>query len=336
MLNHGYTYRDTISSADAGRTLLEFYAGRYRHSTAEEWRGHIAAGRILRNGEPVRDAEFPLRSGDQLAWQRPPWEEQAVPTHIPVLAVSDGWLVLHKPSGLPVMPGGGFLQHTLLHIARERHGSSLAPVHRLGRGTSGAILFSRDAATARLLARAMREGSIRKTYLALVAGLPEADAFTVDVPIGPVAYAPFGMLHAASPDGKASRSIFRVLHRDAVAGTALLAVDIPTGRPHQIRIHCAAAGYPLLGDPLYRVGGVPGERNAVPGERNAVPGDGGYLLHSWMLRLCDPDSGAFRTVVAPPPAALAPTASAADRYSAEDRCGMAPFDDAVAGSLSGP
>lgn len=301
MLNHGYTYWNRVAADDAGRTVLDFYATRYRHSTMEEWRGHVAAGRIRCNGEIVHDSHHPLRAGDRLAWERPPWEEDAVPTEVPILAESAGWMVLHKPSGLPVLPGGGFLQHTLLHIARERHGAMLAPVHRLGRGTSGAILFSRDAAAARELSRAMREGEIRKTYLALVAGMPAVDAFTIDVPIGPVSYAPLGMLYAASSTGKASRSICRVLRRDRVSGTALLAVEIPTGRPHQIRIHCAAAGYPLHGDPLYRAGGL-------PLEGTAVPGDGGYLLHSWRLRFTDPDTGEIRTVVAPPPDTLDPDA----------------------------
>lgn len=309
MLNQGYIYRDRITSADAGRTVLDFYVTRYRHSTAETWRAHLDSGRILCNGGIVHDHAHRLHAGDQLAWRRPPWEEDAVPTDVPVLAESAGWMVLHKPSGLPVLPGGGFLQHTLLHIARERYGATLAPVHRLGRGTSGAILFSRTSASARVLAQAMREGGIRKTYLALVAGMPAEDAFTVDVPIGPVAYAPLGMLHAATPSGKVSRSICRVLHRDPLGGTALLAVEIPTGRPHQIRIHCAAAGYPLHGDPLYRIGGI-------PGDGAAVPGDGGYLLHSWRLRFTDPDTGEIRMVVAVPPAALAPDAPGRDTFAA--------------------
>ena len=101
-----------------------------------------------------------------------------MPTEIPVLAESDDWMVLHKPSGIPVLPGGGFLRNTMLWIVRTRHGALVAPVHRLGRGTSGAILFSRNADAARALARGMREGGIRKTYLALVQGIPAEDVIT--------------------------------------------------------------------------------------------------------------------------------------------------------------
>lgn len=299
MRNNGYTYRDRITSADAGNTLLEFYTSRYGHSSEEEWSAFIVAGLIARNGAIETNPFTTLHAGDRLAWHRPPWDEEDVPTNIPVLAESAGWMVLHKPPGIPVLPGGGFLQNTMLWIVRERFGGILAPVHRLGRGTSGAILFSRDEHAARELARAMREGETHKTYLALVQGVPDEDRFTVDMPIGPVPYAPLGMLHAASPQGKPSLSHCHVLRRDAESAQALLEVDIPTGRPHQIRIHCAVAGHPLVGDPLYRSGGL-------PIDSEAVPGDCGYFLHSWQIRFPDPASGEMMHVIAPPPGNLVP------------------------------
>ena len=299
MVNSGYIYHDRISSRDAGASLFVFYAARYRHSSREEWRAHILAGRITRNGVVTSDPDAVLRAGDRLAWHRPPWEEEDVPTAIPVLAEGGGWMAFDKPSGLPVLPGGGFLENTLLHIARARYGAMMAPLHRLGRGTSGAILFTRDETAAQLLSRAMREGRISKTYLALVQGLPREEAFTVDVPIGPVPYRPLGILHAVSAEGKPSVSHCRVLRRDILSDSALLAVDIPTGRPHQIRIHCAAAGHPLVGDPLYGPGGL-------PVEGDAVPGDLGYHLHSWRLRFPDPSGSDVVAVEAPPPPPLAP------------------------------
>ncbi|MBE0644007.1 MAG: RNA pseudouridine synthase [Bacteroidetes bacterium] len=299
MKNDGYTYHDRITSAEAGETLGGFYSRRYPHSSEEEWRGHVEAGRVRRNGVTETDPDSVLRAGDRLEWRRPAWEEEDVPTDIPALAQTAGWMVLAKPSGIPVLPGGGFLRNTMLWIVRERHGALLAPVHRLGRGTSGAILFSRTTDAARALGRGMREGEIRKTYLALVQGLPAEDRFTIDMPIGPVPYAPLGMLHAASLVGKPSVSHCHVLRRNAERDQALLEVDIPTGRPHQIRIHCAVAGHPLVGDPLYRAGGL-------PIDSNAVPGDCGYFLHSWQIRFPDPASGETVHVVAPPPEILKP------------------------------
>jgi len=299
MRNNGYTYHDHIPSREAGSTLLSYYVRRYTHSSTEEWRSQIAAGRVARNGCVERDASCVLAAGDRLAWLRPPWEEEEVPTDIVVLAEGQGWMVLHKPSGLPVLPGGGFLENTLLHIVRRRYGDVTAPLHRLGRGTSGAILFTHATEAARVLSQAMREGRITKTYLALAQGIPDEDAFTVDMPIGPVPYGPLGVLHAASPTGRPSLSHCRVLHRDIDRETSLLEIDIPTGRPHQIRIHCAVAGFPLVGDPLYRAGGVP-----ING--NALPGDLGYHLHSWHIRFPDPTGSESVSVTAPPPALLVP------------------------------
>ncbi len=299
MLNEGYTYSDTITRDEAGLSALRVYLGRYDHSDEQEWIEHFVRGRILLNGHPAM-ASAVVTAGDVLRYQRPPWEEDDVPTDVPVLFEDASCVVFNKPSGLPVLPGGGFLQNTLLHLARQRHGAALSPVHRLGRGTSGAIVFSRDAASAALLGAAMRERRIEKTYLALAQGLPARDRFDITVPIGRVPHALLGQVFAAHPQGKASLSQCTVLHRDAEAEMCVVAVRIPTGRPHQIRIHLAAAGHPLVGDPLYIAGGQPSPP-AIDGSQ-AVPGDCGYHLHSW--RLCFPSvlhPEEVETVTAPPP-----------------------------------
>ena len=123
---------------------------------------------------------------------------------------------------------------------------------------------------------------------------PKVPEFEVTTPIGPVPHPPLGTVHAASPGGKPSRSLFRVLgERD---GSFLAEIDIATGRPHQIRIHAAAAGHPLVGDPLYAAGGRPSASS------KALPGDPGYLLHSELLRLRHPRGGEeIELRCAPPP-----------------------------------
>jgi hypothetical protein len=104
---------------------------------------------------------------------------------------------------------------------------------------------------------------IAKTYRALVRGIIHQDVLTVDQPIGRIKHGDVrGGLHAASPNGKPSRSRIRVVYRDLERDSTLVEVDLFTGRPHQIRIHCAAAGCPLVGDPLYVEGGVPAGRDA--------------------------------------------------------------------------
>jgi 23S rRNA pseudouridine1911/1915/1917 synthase len=131
------------------------------------------------------------------------------------------------------------------------------------------------------------------------------DAFTVDAPIGQVPHTRPETVNAYRPDGRPSTSHVRVLRRFPGQDASLVEVTIPTGRPHQIRIHLARAGFPLAGDPLYLPGGVP-RADGLDDEWTTTPGATGYLLHSWKIGFSHPSNGAPVEVVCPPPAALAP------------------------------
>ncbi len=304
MKNRGYSYPDRISPADDGLTVAVFYSSRYPHSTEAEWRRKIEAGQVLLNGLPV-SPDGTLTRGDMLLYHRLPWDEPDAPTDFGVLFEDDDVLVLAKPSGLPVLPGGFFLENTLLYRVRERYGPSCSPLHRLGRGTSGAILFTRNPRAARALAKAMFERHILKVYLALASGTSMPDAFTVDAPIGPVPHRVPATVNAFHPGGRPSTSHVRVLRRFPDANATLVEVTIPTGRPHQIRIHLSYAGFPLVGDPLYQAGGMP-RADGVDDEGTTTPGATGYLLHSWKIGFPHPARGEGVEVVCPPPTALDP------------------------------
>ena len=299
MLNGGYAYPDRVSDRDAGRSVLAFYALRYPHSTGEEWREKIGRGEVALNGRTASPGDV-LRRGDLLVYGRPPWEEPDAPREFGTLLEDDDVLVLDKPSGLPVLPGGFFLENTLLRLARRRFGAGCSPLHRLGRGTSGAILFTRNPRAARVLATAMFERRILKVYLALASGTAMPDAFTVDAPIGPVPHGLPATVNAYRPDGRPSESRVRVVRRFPDRDATLVEVTIPTGRPHQIRIHLAFAGAPLAGDPLYRAGGVP-RGDGADDDRAATPGATGYLLHSWKIGFPHPAGGGETEVMCSPP-----------------------------------
>jgi 23S rRNA pseudouridine1911/1915/1917 synthase len=216
-----------------------------------------------------------------------------VPLCYAVLYQDEDLLAVAKPSGLPTMPSGGYLEHCLLSRVRQRYPEA-TPAHRLGRGTSGVVLFARTPLAMRELAALWRDHRAEKVYRALVTGQPALDAFTVTTPIGPVAHGLLGTVHAASAAGKASTSHVRVLARRDP--DSLVEVRIETGRPHQIRIHMAASGHPLVGDPLYAVGG------GLREDGEALPGDEGYLLHALRLSLPHPRTGSpFTVECAPPP-----------------------------------
>ena len=300
MRNRGHVYTEQVGSEGAGRTVLAHLLARGGPAGEAGWRARIVSGGVRVDGTVAVEDQL-LRAGQRLTWERPPWDEPEVPLCTAVLFEDDDLLAVAKPRGLPTLPGGGqFLESTLLAVVRRRAPEAV-PMHRLGRDTSGIVLFARTAAAREAVAALFRDRRVRKLYRALCAGHPAPDLFAVDAPIGEVPYAPTGTIHAATPGGKAARSHVRVVERRAGGEPAsLVEVEIETGRPHQIRIHLAWAGHPLLGDPLFGPGGLP-----LPGCL-AVPGDPGYLLHALRLEFAHPRTGLPVVVECAPPPALRP------------------------------
>jgi len=274
--------------------LLDYLERRYVHSSRAEWAGRIERGRLLIDNGSGRPDTI-LRAGRTLVWNRPPWTEPDAPLEFDVLFVDEELLAVAKPAGLPTLPGAGFLMSTLLHRVRRLFPGA-APLHRLGRWTSGIVLFSRTRAAHTDLGRQWASRTVGKRYRALASGRPTAPRFEIDTPIGPVPHPLLGSIHAASAAGKPAISRVRLLEqRD---GAFLCDVRIETGRPHQIRIHLALVGHPLLGDPLYPSGGVPAARCA------ALPGDSGYNLHAAELSFRHPLSRREVVVGCTPPDVL--------------------------------
>ena len=307
-VNHGWTYRDRVAAPEAGLPLSALYAARHRHSDQAAWRQRLEAGEIERNGQRLR-GDGPAAVGDRLAWHRPPWWEEAVPAHWGVVHDDGDLLVLDKPAGLPVLPAGGFVEHTVLRLLERRHrqdpGGVPRPVHRLGRFTTGLLVCARQPASRAWLSERLRDnatvGGCRKVYRALaepgLLALAPGESLRFEGAIGRRPHPRLGRIWCAAPfpqPGDLSAcSTLTLLERHPAAD--LVAVAIATGRPHQIRIHCAALGAPLLGDPLYLRGG-----GARP---QALPGAGGYQLQAWRLELRQPDGHGLEIEV-PAPLAL--------------------------------
>jgi len=292
--NQGCVYREQLGPQAGGQSLLAYLSRRYPHSSAEQWAANVSAGLVLLDGMAA-SVDARLQAGMELLWLRPAWVEPAAPRWFDLVYEDDDLLAVAKPGGLPTLPGANFYQSTLLHLVQQQW-SEAVPLHRLGRWTSGLVLCAKTPAARRGLLRQWSTRQVGKRYRALASGLPVWDESVVDTPIGPVTHPLLGTLHAASSRGKPACSAVTVLERRA--GCFLCDVAIDTGRPHQIRIHLASVGYPLLGDPLYRNGGLPDPDSAV------LPGDPGYLLHSAELRFQHPANGQSMRIDCPPPPVL--------------------------------
>ncbi|MHB8875961.1 MAG: RluA family pseudouridine synthase [Myxococcaceae bacterium] len=288
-MNEGFDYREQIGAASDGKPVLDHLAARYRHSTAAVWSERLLRGEVLLDGAPA-GGETALRRGQWLVWRRPGWVEPEAPLDFEVLFDDGDLLAVAKPRGLPTVPGGGYLTHSLLWQVRKLDADA-APMHRLDRATSGLVLFARSARARTGVGEAWRRGEVFKSYRALVVGSPVEDAFEVDLAIGEVQRPGSPPVSGADPAGKRAHSKVAVVERRG--DRTLVEVEITTGRTHQIRIHLAAAGYPLWGDPLYGPGGAP--------VGSALAGEGGFLLHARWLSLPHPLSGARLEIDCPPP-----------------------------------
>jgi 23S rRNA pseudouridine1911/1915/1917 synthase len=285
MLNRGYAYTAIIGRKDHGRTLLVHLASLYSHSTAQAWQQNLNNGEVTVDGVTATGGES-VTVGQILVWNRPPWIEPDSPLHFEVLFEDPYLLAVNKPGGMPTLPGGGFMENTLLRLV-QRQNPNANPVHRLGRGTSGIVLFAKTPQAAAKLSANWNTPRIQKIYRALAQGIAQHDTYEILTPIGLVPHPRIGSVWAASPSGKPSKSLAKVISRapSSTAGTTTFEVSLNSGRPHQIRIHLASIGHPLVGDPLYGLSGQPLEN--LPG----LPGDGGYFLHAQFLNFQHPITG---------------------------------------------
>ncbi|HET8945340.1 MAG TPA: RluA family pseudouridine synthase [Candidatus Polarisedimenticolia bacterium] len=259
----------------------------------------IREGHVQVDGRAARPA-YRIRGGEQVRVHVPPpvpslLEPEAIPLRI--LHEDPDLLVIDKPAGMTVHPGagvrGGTLVNALLHHGRglssiggvERPGI----VHRLDRDTSGVLVVARNDRAHRHLAAQFKGRRVEKIYDALVWGRPRSAAGRIDQPIGRHTAARVRM--AVRRDGRPSVTRFAIAR--ALGPMTLLEVRPETGRTHQIRVHLAHLGHPIVGDPLYG-----GRRARGPGE---LSGFDGLALHARSLAFDHPADGRRLCFEAPRP-----------------------------------
>lgn len=216
------------------------------------------------NGQPTH-TDHPVQPGDvilaDLSEDMPEFPPED--GELEILYEDDAILAVDKPAGLLMHPTfyrtTGTLANRLLgYYRRTGQACAVHPVSRLDRDTFGVTLFAKNAHIHAAMVQAHKAGLIEKTYLALVLGGPAGEEGCWQWPIARKGEG--SLLRQVSPDGQPAKTLYRVLARGRE--TALLELWPVTGRTHQLRVHCAYAGCPILGDPQY--GGEAARRNGLP------------------------------------------------------------------------
>ena len=281
-----------VTAAEHGLRLDKVLALRAPEFSRTWMQALIERGHVRLDGRTADTAARKLRAGQALAVDLVPTEESLAfrPQPMPITALweDDDVLVLDKPAGLVVHPAPGNWSGTLLNGLLARHpGSASLPragiVHRLDKDTSGVMVVGKTLVAVTALSRAIAERRVQRRYLALAHGLPAAPEFTVEAPIGrdPVSRVKMAVV----PGGKPARTDVACLASSG--GISALRCALHTGRTHQIRVHLAWRGLPLVADAVY------GGRPALGLQRQA--------LHAWHLVLPHPVSGDAVSVRCRPP-----------------------------------
>jgi 23S rRNA pseudouridine1911/1915/1917 synthase len=281
----------------SGERLDTFVARRLPELSRSHARKLLDAGLVTigdRQGKPSER----VVAGTTVRVVIPPPEETALvaePIPVTVLYQDQDIIVVDKPAGLTVHPApghpSGTLVNALLAITPDLRGISgtLRPgiVHRLDKDTSGLMVVAKNDRAMRSLQQQLKDREVHKTYLALVHGLPKPREGTIEAPIG--RHPKNRKKMAVVANGRESVTRYRV--REEVAGGryALLEVEPVTGRTHQIRVHMAALGHPVVGDAVY------GRRSEVINRQ---------FLHAWKLGFTMPVGGRDVEFESPLPADL--------------------------------
>lgn len=252
--------------------------------------------RIQVNGKPVK-ANYKVNAGDEILVRIPePEQPDILPENIPldILYEDDDILVVNKPKNMVVHPSPGHYSHTLVnavlyHCRGQLSGINgvLRPgiVHRIDMDTTGSLMICKNDRAHQILAQELKEHSITRCYHAIVYGNIKEDSGTVNAPIGrhPVDRK---KMSTKAANGRSAVTHYRVLER--FGDYTYIECRLETGRTHQIRVHMASIGHPVLGDRIYGPARCPFKLE-------------GQTLHAKILGICHPSTGAYMEFDAPLP-----------------------------------
>ena len=307
----------TAAEGDAGERLDRFLglaASERRFALSRtRLKALIESGHVVVDGVAVRDPAQRLSEGARIEVAAPPAVESAlVAEEMPLnIIFEDGHLlVLDKPAGLVVHPAAGHQQGTLVNALIAHCGDSLSGiggvkrpgiVHRLDKDTTGLLAVAKTDAAHRglsaLFADHGRTGSLVREYQALIWGTPQRPSGVINAPLG--RHPRQREKQAVAPDGRPAVTHWRLLER--LGPASLVSCRLETGRTHQIRVHLAHIGHPILGDSVYGAGFKSKAAQLSPEARVALTALGRQALHAGKLGFIHPITGRELRFESPPP-----------------------------------
>lgn len=311
----------TIAAEDAGSRLDKTLAGRFTELSRARIQALIAGGQVRVDGAPETNASRKLRGGEKVVLALPPPEAaeprgEVIPLEI--LHEDADLVVLNKPAGMVVHPSNGHETGTLVNALIAHCGASLSGingvlrpgiVHRLDKDTSGLLVVAKNDRAHRGLAEQFadhgRTGPLERRYLAIVWGEMPRNSGTIDAAITRSTANREKMVVSRAERARFAITHYEVLATYAHAGrivASLIACRLETGRTHQIRVHLAHIGHPLLGDTLYGMGFKTRAAQLSEPARAALERLGRQALHAETLAFAHPRDGGLRAFQADPPA----------------------------------
>src|SRR6186713_1994354 len=299
----------TIGADEAGLRLDRVLAAHLAQLSRSRLKALIVAGHVTIAGRTIRDPAAAVKSGDMVKVSLPP-PEPAVPQgeEIPLTIVyeDDAIIVIDKPKDLVVHPAAGHASGTLVNALIAHCGDSLSGiggvkrpgiVHRLDKDTTGLMVVAKNDRAHKSLSEQFadhgRTGDMRRGYMAIVWGVPNRLRGTVDAPIDRHPFAREKM--AVRDGGREAITHWEILEsfngRDGKPVAALLACQLETGRTHQIRVHLAHIGHPLLGDAVYGPHFKTKASHLGPQSQAALKTLARQALHAYLLAVEHPKTG---------------------------------------------
>lgn len=288
------TFPVTVTEPGRADAVLSAAVDGLTRSAAQKW---MEEGRVILNGKPVKK-NAPLKPGDTLLVSPPqPQDIDLIPQDIPLDIVyeDDDVVVVNKPVGMVVHPAPGHPDGTLVNALLYHCKESLSGingerrpgiVHRIDRDTSGLLIVAKNDKAHLALAAQLQDHSLFRLYHAVVVGGFKEESGTVDAPLARHPVDRKRMAVCRTGEGREAITHWQVV--DSQGGYSHITCRLETGRTHQIRVHMASIGHPLVGDVVY-------------GSKKPFPGLAGQCLHAACLTFTHPTTGERMTVEAPLP-----------------------------------